>query len=443
MRIPTIFVISAFAGLGQAAHAQPAGTTCHVATYQIDDGNFVDVAPAGSGELRWRSLDGRTGRLARNEAQQWTGFAGWTSDRDETRLSFGPCGSGQITFDGKAGRAVELEMADTQFRSGAETLSGRLVLPKGKAAVPVVVLGHGSERTSALVEAFRQRLYPSAGVGIFVFDKRGTGRSSGNYTQDFEVLATDVAAAMGEARRLAAGRASRFGFLGGSQAGWVLPLAARKAPADFVIVGYGVAASPLVEDRTETMQDLVAAGWGGDVLTKAREITDSTGKLMASRFTNGFGELRAVVARYSSEPWFKDLDGEFTGEIVKALAHPDNAVRAEGQKRDVGTSWNFDAMGSLRQLSTPLLWMVAGSDTGGAGEETRENLLALQRERRAITIAVFPETDHGIHTFRTGSDGRRLEIGYAPDYFRMELDYIRAGKLTRDYPSAQVHNPEG
>ena len=51
MRIPTIFVMFAYASLGQAGAAQPAGTTCHVATYQFDDGNFVDVAPAGAAAM--------------------------------------------------------------------------------------------------------------------------------------------------------------------------------------------------------------------------------------------------------------------------------------------------------------------------------------------------------------------------------------------------------
>ena len=218
----------------------------------------------------------------------------------------------------------------------------------------------------------------------------------------------------------------------------MLPLAAQKTPADFVIVGYGIADSPLIEDRTETLQDLAAAGWGADVLSKATEVTDATGAVIASDFTSGFERLKAVVAKYDKEPWFKDLKGEFTGDIVK---YPEAVLRVEGPKRDEGTTWEFDAVASLRRLRAPLLWMIAGDDTEGAGEETPRNLFKLQAEGRPITVAVFPHTEHGIHTLRLGVKGRRDEIGYAAGYFPMELDFARTGRLSTHYPGAKVHRP--
>src|SRR3546814_16570997 len=75
-----------------------------------------------------------------------------------------------------------------------------------------------------------QYLLPEQGVGVFVYDKRGTGRSTGSYTQDFHLLAGDARAALVEALPLARERAGRLGFHGGSQAGWVAPLAASTQP---------------------------------------------------------------------------------------------------------------------------------------------------------------------------------------------------------------------
>jgi len=40
----------------------------------------------------------------------------------------------------------------------------------------------------------------------------------------------------------------RVGYQGGSQGGWVAPLAARIEPVDFVVVSFGLAVSPLDED---------------------------------------------------------------------------------------------------------------------------------------------------------------------------------------------------
>ena len=42
-----------------------------------------------------------------------------------------------------------------------------------------VVLVHGAEHDSARKYYFLQRLFPAEGVGVFVYDKRGTGGSPG------------------------------------------------------------------------------------------------------------------------------------------------------------------------------------------------------------------------------------------------------------------------
>jgi dienelactone hydrolase len=411
-----------------------------VSAYKLGGGAIVDIAPEGTADLRWRTLDGRTGRLVSSPDGKWTSLYGWTNDIDHIPVSFGPCGSGEIRFKGAKGKAIAFDVQETRFTSHGVTLVGRLVLPKGAGAVPVMVAGHGSEKTSGLINGFRQRLYPAAGAGVFVFDKRGTGQSGGKYTQDFDLLADDLVAAMLEARRLAGSRGNRFGFQGGSQAGWILPLAAARTPVDYVIIGYGVAASPLIEDRTETFQDLTAAGWGPDVLQKAREVTDATAGVVASHFKDGYGPLNAAVAKYRGEPWFKDLKGEFTGEVVK---HSEAELRFGGPAQDQGTTWNVDAVGNLSRVPAPLLWMFAGDDTQGAGPETIENLMLLKAQGRPITLAVFGKTEHGIHYYRLGKNGERQETRYAPDYFKMELDFARRGRVGLIHPSAEVLSPSG
>lgn len=80
--------------------------------------------------------------------------------------------------------------------------------------MPIVVLLHGAEADSAVRSNSLQRRLPPAGVGAFVYDKRGTGSSTGEYTQDFQILARDAVAAMREARRLAGDRAARIGYQG-------------------------------------------------------------------------------------------------------------------------------------------------------------------------------------------------------------------------------------
>jgi pimeloyl-ACP methyl ester carboxylesterase len=426
MRTLLIAALS-LASLGLMAAGKPSSPSqgsCHPGVYRLADGDILDIASTDDDRLRWRRLDGVFGRLKPTPDGGWSNTVGLTGRADPTAISFRDCNSVQV--DGVAGARVPLTVTDTAFRSGKETLRGRLVLPMGTAAVPVVVQVHGSEKSSAVDFNYRQRQYPATGVGVFVYDKRGTGGSTGAYSQDFHLLSDDAAAALAEARRLAGKRASRIGFEGGSQGGWVAPLAATKVKADFVIVGFGLAEGTLAEDREEVMLDLREKGWGPDVMAKAREITDATAVVMASDFKDGFEELEAVKARYGAEPWIKDIQGEFTGML---LSYPSEVLKVEGPKYDVGTSWEYDPMPTLRTLDTPLLWVLASEDREAVPTETRKRLLGLIAEGRPITLLEFPRTDHGMYEFETGADGKRTMVRVTDGFTRAVLDFAKAGRL--------------
>lgn len=417
----------AFAGVATTVQAATPPSlsqgSCHVGVYRLGDGDILDIAPTADARLRWRRLDGQFGRLT-PAADGWTSTVGMTERPASSDIAFPDCDS--VRLGDEAGRRVPLLVTDTMFRSGKETLRGRLVMPTGAAAVPVVVQVHGSEKTPAVDFNYRQRQYAAAGVGVFVYDKRGTGRSTGVYSQDFHLLSDDAAAALTEARRLAGRRASRIGFEGGSQGGWVAPLAATKVEADFVIVGFGLAEGTLAEDREEVMLDLREKGWGPDVLARARDITDATAVVMASDFREGYAELEAVKAKYGAEPWLKDIEGEFTGRM---LAYPSEVLRVEGPKTDVGTSWEYDPMPTLRALDTPLLWVLASEDREAVPTETRKRLLGLIADGRPITLLEFPATDHGMYEFETGADGKRTMTRVTDGFTRAVLDFSKAGRL--------------
>jgi hypothetical protein len=221
---------------------------CPVGVYQLDDGSKLDVGQSDGDHLRWRKQDGTTGLLTRGEDGVWTSTLGWTGRPDGKRVSF-DCDKGTIHFASVPGKQIPLEVTNVTFQGAGVRLAGRLVMPQGSGRVPIVVLVHGSEHDSALKYYSLQRQFPAVGIGVFVYDKRGTGKSGGLYTQNYLLLADDAIAAMNEVKRLAGTRAGRIGYQGGSQGGWVAPLAAKIAPVDFVIVGFGLAVSPLDEVR--------------------------------------------------------------------------------------------------------------------------------------------------------------------------------------------------
>lgn len=135
------------------------------------------------------------------------------------------------------------------FTSGGATLSGTLVLPDGAEerteAVALLVHGDGpQDRWSnggylPLVNALLDR-----GIAVYSWDKPGIGASSGDWlAQSMPDRSEEARAAWAAVARALPQARGRIGFLGFSQAGWVLPAVAAQdgpKPAFFVLVGGAV-----------------------------------------------------------------------------------------------------------------------------------------------------------------------------------------------------------
>lgn len=436
----------ALAGLVLAVLAAPAIASppsrtgdCPVGIYQLADGGKLDVGASGDGHLRWREEDGTTGLLTRDGKHAWTSTLGWTERPDGKRVSF-DCAGGTVNFAGVSGRRIPLQVNDVVFQGAGVRLAGRLVMPQGSARVPIAVLVHGSENTSALDSYSLQRQFPAEGIGVFVYDKRGTGKSGGRYTQNFLLLADDAIAAVDEARRLAGARAGRIGYQGGSEGGWVAPLAAKMAPVDFVIVGFGMAVSPLEEDREAIAYDMHAHGYGPDVMAKAMQIADASAAILLSDFRTGYDRLDALKKQYGGEPWFKYVRGDVTWAL---LAWPTAELKEKGPILFAGVPLQYDPMPVLRNLDTPQLWILGAEDEDAPSGETIERLRGLQKTGHPIALAVFPNAEHGIYEYETTADGERLDTRNPQGYFAMMRDFILHGRLgNRSYGTASIYRPE-
>jgi dipeptidyl aminopeptidase/acylaminoacyl peptidase len=130
------------------------------------------------------------------------------------------------------------------FQNGDVRLSYQLTKPDGRAPVPAVVIGHGSgevrkEFCRSLASIFLRR-----GYATLCYDKRGVGQSTGEYSmvgtrnsdEMFARLAGDMAAGVRFLRAQPGIDGRRVGLVGGSQAGWIIPLAAKTTRPAFMII---------------------------------------------------------------------------------------------------------------------------------------------------------------------------------------------------------------
>lgn len=405
---------------------------CSYGAYDLSDGRVVVISPSsGTQSLRFVFMDGDTGRLLPVAGQsgvprRFVAGPGWAGETPvRTFVEFGTCDEGTIKFaiDAKPasmGTRRVFDVTDASFVSHGKRLYARLVMPRLEGAIPVAVLVHGSERASAVLFNRLQYLFPANGIGVLVYDKRGTGKSQGSYTQDFDLLADDAAAALTVARKLAGPLASEVGFQGGSQAGWIEPLAAMKVKTDFVLVGFGLAESPHAEDREVIFDELRAAGYGEDVLAKSVEVTDATAILLGSHFTRGFDEVAAVRAKYGHEPWFNKIQGQYTGLL---LSFPNWLLKIAGPWFDVGTPIDHDPIPAITAYRGPQLWVLGGRDAVAPSRNTLRILREMQATHTNLDVVVFPTADHGMTEFEE-KNGVRIDTRFSEGYFQLIVDWV-------------------
>ncbi len=396
-----------------------AAAQCPTGAYGGPDGDFVvatSVPSIPAPGQRYLFRDGRRGSTLDADAPVRCAEQGMRVTDADGRPTLWP--------------RIALQETDTSFMSVGSRLAGRLIEPATRApGLPLVVMVHGSERTSATASPYAYAL-AAQGIRVFAYDKRGTGESQGEYTQNFELLAEDAAAALAHARELAKGRFARAGYFGGSQGGWVAPLAATRSKADFVAVGFGLVVSPIEEDREQMLSEARAAGLDAQAIGQINRLSRATARLLTSHFSEGFEELDALRRELAGATWAATIEGEHSGAMLRTS---DADLRRLGRARfdNLELIWDYDAVAVLERLDAPLLWVLAEADREAPIANTRSALASLADAGKPVDVYLFPDTDHGMFEFRSLPDGSRKMTRITDGYLRLLGDWIKADATAR------------
>ena len=119
------------------------------------------------------------------------------------------------------------------FRNGDVVLSGTLLRPSTSGLHPGIVFLHGSGPESRWgTSCFLADRFARAGIAALVFDKRGVGQSTGNWTTiNDEELAEDYVNAVRFLQQEPGVNAAHVGIYGHSQGGTISPLIASRPGA--------------------------------------------------------------------------------------------------------------------------------------------------------------------------------------------------------------------
>ncbi|WP_286972104.1 alpha/beta hydrolase family protein [Flavobacterium sp. UBA4854] len=124
---------------------------------------------------------------------------------------------------------------DVKFVSEGISLAGTIFTPNNMQAAVVIV--HGSGQEKRMID-FATTL-ANNGIAVLTYDKRGVGESGGVYAgpevgtnnvdfSNLNLLSLDASAAVNTLSKYLSNDKISIGLIGGSQAGWIIPLAAEK-----------------------------------------------------------------------------------------------------------------------------------------------------------------------------------------------------------------------
>jgi uncharacterized protein len=168
-------------------------------------------------------------------------FPGWRpGDQPPAQLTLTLTGSATVLASRLATAAI-----DVRIPSGDAVLAATVTRPAGSQRLPAIVIVHGSGRETRAVLDLWTQLYVSLGFAVLAYDKRGVGESTGTFpgeqatTGTLRLLAADVVAVARYLRTRPDVDSNKIALYGGSQGGWVVPLADDQAHPAFDIIASG------------------------------------------------------------------------------------------------------------------------------------------------------------------------------------------------------------
>ena len=270
-----------------------------------------------------------------------------------------------------------LRVEEVEFASHGATLSGSIVFPANQPIHAAVVFIHGSgkqTRNIGLAERFARE-----GIVALVYDKRGAGKSGGEYEgeqsvseKNIALLADDAISALKKLSSHPSLKGIPVGFAGISQAGWIGPLAAEKSNlAKFLVL------------------------WSGPVCKVSEE---------------------DIFSKYTS-----DRDSQTAPTYDEALrSRTEKYVWPDFLGKDT------DSSESLKKLSIPGLWLFSDNDGSIPVGLSIERLQALRMGGHRYDYVLFSGLGHNNMdgTFATAVDWiKRLSLGLR--HYRRPGEYYR------------------
>jgi len=314
---------------------------------------------------------------------------------------------------------------EIRFSNAGAELVGTVYLPASGDHLPSVVVLHSAgadTREAGLYRHLREGL-PAMGVAVLIYDRRGSGQSSGNLAgTDFETLADDAIAGQRALEKIPLIDSKKIGFWGLSRGGWLAVLASERSPdAAFAIS----VSAPLVsaEEQMEfaTSNLLLVRGYSQADVDQMLAARKTWVDYLHSK--NSREAALDALSKVEAKPWF-------------ALAYLPRAaaITTDPEHDSVRRRLDDDPIAVVRKTKIPLLFLYGDSDPWIPVAESIEKLRPLRNELHNIDYAVVPNANHemmlpGNETMQVDQDTNLRDEPQATTYFMLLASWLARNVL--------------
>ena len=285
-----------------------------------------------------------------------------------------------------------VDAEERTFQSGTVTLNGTLYVPKIDRRVPAVIAFHAASsptRDNPLYAHLIEML-PPLGIAVFVFDRRGSGKSGGKLAgSDYTMLADDGISAQ---RMLAQDHRidpRKIGFWGLSQGGWLSLLAASRSPqAAFAISISAPMTTPDVQMNFAVANILRIKGFPQsdiDQAIAARSAVDDFQRGKRDR-----ASAQSILDAATTKPWFVHT------YLEKTFKDPDQSGWAKEMRHD--------PMTTLDAVKQPAIVIYGSADPWVPVQTSLDRLRASSARHPNVEVAVIDGADHAMATSVSTAD---------------------------------------
>jgi dienelactone hydrolase len=304
----------------------------------------------------------------------------------------------------RVGTRVDIERhEDVSFDNGGVHLAGTLISPVRGSRHPAIVLVHGSgPQTRDWMVPFA-RFLVRHGVALLGYDKRGAGQSTGDWhTATFDDLAGDAVAALAYLRTRADINGA-IGLMGVSQAGWIMPLAAVRAPFAFLISvsGAGVPAAETTIDHAT--REMAFSGMPQPTIDRILDLMRL--QYHFAETGDGWNEYLAarqqLVERMGPAP--ESMPGTPDAPWFDAIRH----------------TYFYDPQPTLRRLHIPILALFGALDDNILPDKNRAAWDTALRAggNRDYTLTILPRANHEQFEAKVGNNAEMVSLQrFVPEY---------------------------